>query len=921
MPESDELRFDEDEAPLDTDSQPTSQQRVVEERRVEAARSTQEIDDQLASMTQRTSLEELAKRGKTKNLKTLSERNLKRWIQEALRRVISSSTTIDSEEADRLLANTRQELSSIMSERQAEANNRAADAQKISELAGQLQASQRRCSELEQSLEDSHIENNHLQEQIADLDADLASKELSGGSEAMQALRQELAAAKEKAANVSQEHNQLRRNLGRQLVASAEVVTALFAIDQRFYNGRHQPKDVDDDGENMGAEHQEDRFFADQRAAAEIAEHLGSDLGSMHEQLVELVPVVSEGAEGALAADRERLEAMIWIRVHEDLMDDMQQQIEDLQQQLAHAHLSGGAPAATQHSGHELAELQAELADLRAANRDVEQQLLQSHRTITEHETTIGNLQERLQRSPDDAEAMQVDQRALQEALTERDRAREDVQISKGTIASLRRQIAQYRKDLDLALAAAGSQNDDRIEQLTQERDALRADMQKVKQEKYSLEAERDEAAAEQRTEKQRIIELEAQISRAPAAATVDREPEIQQLQQRIEQLQRQIATTRPHTAPHTAPHQDPSSGQEAPDTDALHEKLQRITAVITAGDGAPYEDIAGTLAPRKPGMWFSAWRDGKNRLKAARTVGDRWVKIGRNKDFPHPQDLATDPLIISRGDHGWIAWNTQAGCGFYAPLDKNGRIDGPTHDVGPVLGTPVISRASGNTPLFLVLTDPNGEVFLRSLDDDATEVMNMHRHLGHPPAAVGPACAWHWALENSRHIAWRDHQGSIHELLELHGIWYHAPLSERLQAPPAVSDPVGYAPADHEHILYLGQDGHIHEFIYEGQQWRHHDLTLAAGNAPAASAPPNGGYVLGRHYVVYRGVDGYAHCLCLRRDWRYYSLEQLGPVSEVSFTACGDQGAISFVDRHGQHLWARFVQPQELSVEPLPMQ
>lgn len=907
MADTDELRFDDDEVTFDTDAPPAAQRRVVEEQRVEPASSSQEIDDQLASMTKRTSLEELAKRGKTKNLKTLSERNLKRWIQEALRRVISSSTTIDSEEADRLLANTRQELSSIMAERQAEANNRAADAQKIADLSGQLQASQRRLGELEQNIAESAMERERLEEQIADLDADLASKEYSSGNDAMMALREELAAAKEKAAMAQQEHNQLRKNLGRQLVASAEVVTALFSIDQRFYNAQHQPKEMDEEAEGLGSQHQEDRFFADQRAAAEIAERLGNDLGSIHEQLVELVPVVSEGEDGALAADKERLEAMIWIRVHEDLMDDLQQQIEDLEQQLAHARLASGAPTNEKISADDVAELRAELADMRAANRDIEQQLVQAHRSIAEHETTIANLQNRLQKAPDDLEATQVDQRALQEALTERDRAREDVQISKGTIASLRRQLAQYRKDLELALSAAESNSDERLQQMSEERDRLRSSLHEVKQEKYRLEAEQDSVHAALRSKEQAMIELESQVARKPTV--IDRGGEVLRLKQRIEELERQNMSRPPAT----------SAIDTSEDSTLLQEKLQRITAVVTAGEGAPYEDIGGTLAPRKPGMWFSAWRDHKHRLKAARTVGDRWVKIGRNKDFPHPHDLAADPVIMSRGDHGWLTWSTTAGRGFSAPLDKNGRISGPAEDLGAVLGTPAMSRGAGDPAVFMVLTDPTGQVHLRQAEGGT--VTNMHRLLKDLPAAVGPACAWHWAIENSRHIAWRDHQGCIHELLELADVWYHAPLSDRLEAPLAVSDPVGYAPGDHEHIIYLGQDGHVHEFTYEGNEWRHHDLTTAAGSAPAASSPPSGGYVLGRHCVVYRGVDGYAHCLCLRRDWRYHSLQQLGPVEQVGFTSCGDQGAITFIDRHGQHLWARFIHPNQLTVEPLPQQ
>ena len=100
-------------------------QTVRQKTRVESG-SEHEIDNQLAHLTKRTSLEELTRAGKTHNLKTLSERNLKEWIKEALRRVISNSTTIGAAEQEQLLANTRSELTAIMAERQAEADERVA---------------------------------------------------------------------------------------------------------------------------------------------------------------------------------------------------------------------------------------------------------------------------------------------------------------------------------------------------------------------------------------------------------------------------------------------------------------------------------------------------------------------------------------------------------------------------------------------------------------------------------------------------------------------------------------------------------------------------------------------------------------------------------------------------------------------------
>src|SRR3954471_10260535 len=75
--------------------------------------SEADIDSHLQSLTTRTSIAELTRSGKTHNLKTMSERDLSDWIKEALRRVISTTTTIGDAEREQLLANTRMELNAI----------------------------------------------------------------------------------------------------------------------------------------------------------------------------------------------------------------------------------------------------------------------------------------------------------------------------------------------------------------------------------------------------------------------------------------------------------------------------------------------------------------------------------------------------------------------------------------------------------------------------------------------------------------------------------------------------------------------------------------------------------------------------------------------------------------------------------------
>lgn len=993
--------------------EPTSPQRVVhEERRVETA-SKDEIDNQLKSMTRRTTIEELAKRGKTKNIKTLSERNLKQWIHEALRRVISSSTTIDSAEADRLLANTRSELTAIMEERQAEANNRAADAKKLAELTAQQQAMGRRIAELEQQLLESEAENYRLLEQVQDLDADLASKEYSSSNDAINALRNELSAVKDKHAIAQHEQAQLRKNLGRQLVASTEVVTALLTIDQRFYNGQHQPKNDHSDGSGADGEtesEESDAFFADQNAAAAVASDLREHLETIHQRLEELVPAISEGEEGAVAADIERLDHLMWIQEHEEAIAQLQGQLAEAQ-----AVTSDAADPALQS---EIDRLRAELDDAEITAEAYEARVGELSAQEAALEEELAQLRQKVNAQPVDSNALaeaQAKAQGLRDELdrlrNEYDQGKKDNIILQGTLSSLRRQLKraqdqldqqqqaaipdhsaeldQARKELadakglleaaqqlseergkDLATAKQQLQNSEQTLALQQqqaaEQQALIADLEQqlaaAKQALPDSNLEQELAAARQlAANHQRAIEgLEEQVqkdqqtvddlrrqvaelndalqaakqSAATAKSNNDdgkhREADqqrIAQLEDRCQKLSKQLATAEQKAAQYAAEAESSGSAETKPATDEkaqeemqrLNKALSRARAMVTASEGAPYEDVSGTLAPRKPGMWLCAWRDPKGRLKTGRTTGDRWVTAGKPKDLAVPEGLYGEPSLMARGDEAMVVWRDIDGMAHVAALDKSARLTADPQRLGPALGCPALSRGGGEAPVFMATTDPSGHVHLHN--HDGTAAIDMHRLIHDLPLAVGPATAWHWGLEGSRHIAFRDGDGAIHELLELQGIWYHAPLSAKTGAPMAVSDPQGYAPADHEHVIYLGTDGHIHELCFDGHNWLHHDLNEAAVEAPAASGSPHGAYIAGRHHVLYRGVDGSAHLLRMRRDWRYHSLKSLGQIEgHISLSSCGNEGAVIFEQAQHGRRWARFGEHvDQLVVEDMP--
>jgi hypothetical protein len=349
---------------------------------------------------------------------------------------------------------------------------------------------------------------------------------------------------------------------------------------------------------------------------------------------------------------------------------------------------------------------------------------------------------------------------------------------------------------------------------------------------------------------------------------------------------------------------------------DALRTALARARSVVTDGDGVPHDDACGDTVARRPRRWLTAWRDQKGRLKVARTVGEHWMNAGRKDGVAWGAGLASDPVILSRADGLLAAWRDVDGHAQLASLDDTGRLQATPRDLGPSLAVPGLSRGAGDAPTFVVTTDSAGHVHLR--DRDGANPLDLTAALKAPPA-VGHAAAWHWPLEGSRHITYRDAEGGVHEYLELKGVWFHAALSARTGSPAAAADPIGYAPADHEHIVYLGVDGHIHELCFDAIVWRHNDLTTSAG-AGAAAGRPAGAYVGGRHCIVFRGVDGQAHSLRLRRDWRLHTLAELGAIADdPQIASSGAEAALTYRGGDGQRHWARFGDPCQTDVADLP--
>lgn len=943
--------------------------RTVHESHVETA-SESEIDSQLDSLTRRTSLEELARAGKTRNLKTLSERNLKEWIKEALRRVISSSaTTLGSEEQDRLLAQTRSELTTIMSERSHEGDTRQADAQRLREVQDERDALARRLAAADATAADRQAElarradvagqrRDALAARVALLEAQVRGAELRADAaleaplvddEVLASLRTELAAERERTLAVELERAQLQRTVSKRLVASAEVVAALLSLNRRLYGDAPDPAAHPDlapaaAGEAENGGEAEAAFYADEAAAQQVVARLALDLERLHAELIDKVPEIP-GDDGTLVSDLRRLDELEWTRVQDSLIDDLQDQLAQAQAQQAPAAVS----TSSEIDPDEMAQLRGRCGELQAQVHHLSDELTAAKRTAILAREAVG----RLLRENDKAQA---ETGTITQRITAADRRQAESERERVALRSRAEAAERQSEELRAALTAANRRADASAPNTATARqaadaaaavqaaDVTKRELVAVRAAAAGAERQADEvraalAAANRRAEAAERAASEARGSaeaatRAAEAARSAADTQQRRLLQDHEQWRkkadqaagaeaaraqvaehlrvaetdknrmaqalalaqaeaRRLSSAPPRAAP-VAHVVDKKASAASSD---LEQALTRARAVITDADGVPHEQVAGVVTATRKGNWLAAWADRKGRLKVARTVAERWASCGRNDGIEAVTDVLGQPSVVMRGDQGVLVWHGADEHIHRAVLDRNGRQISTPERLGPSPHGATIARGAGSCEPFLIRVDDQGHPHVHDAQGDYDLIPAADF-----PLAAGAAAAWSWALEGSRHCAYRSADGSIHEWLQLpaSSAWRHADLSAQTQAPPAAADPIGYAPADHEHVLYLGADGHVHELCFDGDRWIHHDLTLAAG-APAASGRPGGGYLGGRHTVLFRGVDGFLHLLRLRRDWRHQILTDLGPSSgDPHFISSGNTAAIIYADANG---------------------
>jgi hypothetical protein len=146
-------------------------------------------------------------------------------------------------------------------------------------------------------------------------------------------------------------------------------------------------------------------------------------------------------------------------------------------------------------------------------------------------------------------------------------------------------------------------------------------------------------------------------------------------------------------------------------------------------------------------------------------------------------------------------------------------------------------------------------------------------------PLSSGVPAGYEFPGDGTQHVVYTGRDSHIHALGWDPSGWHHLDLTAKTSAPLVMA---GGVPSAYvfkaeltQHVLYQGEDSHVHELWRDSTGWHHNDLTLAA-SAPLTSADPTG-YVFesqGTQHVNYRGPDGHIHELWAdSHGWHHFDL------------------------------------------------
>ena len=160
---------------------------------------------------------------------------------------------------------------------------------------------------------------------------------------------------------------------------------------------------------------------------------------------------------------------------------------------------------------------------------------------------------------------------------------------------------------------------------------------------------------------------------------------------------------------------------------------------------------------------------------------------------------------------------------------------------------------------------------------------------------------------QGTQHVIYSGDDDHIHELWHNTQGWHHNDLTTAARAPETLGNATGYVfvAQGTQHVVYVGRDDHVHELLDDTNGWHHNDLTALSGATGTSLANPRPcGYMVsakGMQHVVYRGASD-VHIHELWHDTNGWHQRDLCTATGAP-AATGDPHGYVFVARGSQHI------------------
>jgi hypothetical protein len=187
----------------------------------------------------------------------------------------------------------------------------------------------------------------------------------------------------------------------------------------------------------------------------------------------------------------------------------------------------------------------------------------------------------------------------------------------------------------------------------------------------------------------------------------------------------------------------------------------------------------------------------------------------------------------------------------------------------------------------------------------------NLTAGSGAPPLGEGGAVdAYVTTFSNEQHVIFITQNGRVHELYVHDGRWRDKNLTSAAGAPSAsLSALAGYQTSfnNQQHVVFFTDNGHVHE-LYHDSAWHHKDLTTLAGAPPASKFSEVMGYQTAfnnMQHVIFFTDDGHIHELYHDGAWHCRDLTNLAaaPLAVVSNDVTGLFDAYVTTFNNQQHI------------------